>query len=101
MKEVLCVVFDGFETLDLFGPVEILGRMTDKLKCGFYSRNGGVVESSHGVQVVTKPFSEAPLSEYVLFIPGGAGTRELVGDAAFVDSLAKFARGAEYILTVI
>ncbi|HNX59464.1 MAG TPA: DJ-1/PfpI family protein [Spirochaetota bacterium] len=100
MKEVLCVVFDQFETLDLFGPVEIFGRMTDSFRCVFYSRNGGIVESSHGVPVVTKPFSDAPSSGYVLLIPGGAGTRALVGDAAFVDELARLARGAEYVLTV-
>ena len=100
MKEILCVVFDQFETLDLFGPVEIFGRMTDSFRCVFYSRNGGIVESSHGVSVVTKPFSDAPSSGYVLFIPGGAGTRSLVGDTAFIDELAKLTRGAEYVLTV-
>ncbi len=100
MKEILCVVFDQFETLDLFGPVEMFGRMTDTFRCAFYSHNGGVVESSHGVPIVTKAFSEAPSSGHVLLIPGGAGTRTLVGDAAFVDELTHLARGAEYVLTV-
>ncbi len=100
MREMVCVVFDNFETLDLFGPVEILGRMADSFICRFYSRSGGVVKSSQGVPVVTHSFADIPSNGYVLLVPGGLGTRDLVGDAEYIRALKSIAEGAEYVLTV-
>ncbi|STZ04842.1 Uncharacterised protein [Moraxella osloensis] len=38
MKKVItCLIFDDFETLDLFGVVEVFGRLPDIYHCQFVS----------------------------------------------------------------
>ena len=71
------ILFDGFETLDAFGPVEVIGHLKDLYKLGFYSLNGGVIESIHTVKVHTLPFADIDTAG-ILFIPGGVGVRKLV-----------------------
>lgn len=100
MREVASVLFNDFETLDVFGPIEILGRLKDHFDVRFYSQSGGVVTSSQNVPVLTRPFSELLSSDYILFIPGGIGTRELVRDGTFINQLKEFSGRAEFVLTV-
>lgn len=100
MLKVITVLFDNFETLDVFGPIEVLGRFPSQLDPGFYSLNGGVVTSAHKVPVVTEPFPKNMEEEYILFIPGGIGTRELVKQEKFIKALAALAKNAKFVLTV-
>jgi transcriptional regulator GlxA family with amidase domain len=100
VKEIAVLLFDNFETLDAFGPVEVLGRMKEHFTVRLHSSAGGIVTSSQGVPVQTEPLPEGGLSPGVLLIPGGIGTRELVKDGAFIDSLKGLAERAEYVLTV-
>ena len=99
MKKYNVILFDEFETLDVFGPVEVIGTVEeDKYEIGFFSENGGIVTSVHNVQCVTKTFDEI-LNSYVLFIPGG-GTSYLTKDELFLGKLKKLADDAEYVHTV-
>jgi putative intracellular protease/amidase len=100
MKDIATVLFNDFETLDVFGPVEVLGRLKDNFTVHFFSENGGIITSSQNVPIVTRPFSEFNSSNYILLIPGGVGTRELVNNKVFLDRLKSLASGADYILTV-
>ncbi|MFA9380300.1 MAG: iron chelate uptake ABC transporter family permease subunit, partial [Acetanaerobacterium sp.] len=56
--DVNVLLFDGFETLDAFGPVEILGEV-EAFDLHFFSPKGGVAKSAHGVKVFTQPLGEA------------------------------------------
>ena len=56
--KVAVLLFDNFETLDAFGPVEILGRLTDDYQVSFYSLSGGLIENKHGVSVLTRNFED-------------------------------------------
>jgi transcriptional regulator GlxA family with amidase domain len=100
MREISAILFNDFETLDVFGPIEIFGRLTEHFHPQFYSQNGGIITSSQNVQVVTKPMSEINSDNYILFIPGGIGTRELIKDKSFINNLKLLSQKAEYILTV-
>ena len=40
---VAVLLFEDFETLDVFGPVEIFGRLKDHYKVSFFSESGGTV----------------------------------------------------------
>ena len=100
MRTIVTILFDDFETLDVFGPIEVLGRLPQHFKLEFYSVNGGIVTSSHRVQVVTKTFSELQTEAYILLIPGGVGIRGLVHNVDFINKLAELAKKAEFILTV-
>ncbi len=93
------ILFDGFETLDAFGPVEFAGKLSDIYRLGYFSSGGGTVISSHGVSVNTLPFSEIDAGG-VMLIPGGIGTRRLVNDGAFIARIKTLAERAEYVLSV-
>ena len=93
------ILFDDFETLDAFGPVEIIGKMPKTYALGYFSVNGGAVLSSQQVSVNTFPFSEIDTAG-VLLIPGGMGTRKLVDNADFIAQIRALSQKASYVLTV-
>nr|AHF24858.1 intracellular protease/amidase related enzyme,ThiJ family [uncultured bacterium Contig1491] len=96
--DVTAILFDGFETLDIFGPVEMLGA-SGKFQVKFYSTDGGIVRSYQSVPVLTEPLDTAPAPE-VLIVPGGMGVYEMLEDEAFIARLAQLADQAQYVLSV-
>jgi transcriptional regulator GlxA family with amidase domain len=100
MRTVAVILFNDFEILDAFGPIEVLGRLTSDFDPEFYSLDGGLVTSAQKVQVQTRPFSDLHSESYVLLIPGGIGVRSLINDILYVRRIAELSKKAEYILTV-
>ncbi len=100
MLTITTILFENFETLDVFGPIEVFGRFTDHFTPEFYSVTGGVVMSAQRVPVVTKLLEDVPRKDYILFIPGGTGTRNLIRDIGFVGKLADLSDNASYVVTV-
>lgn len=96
--KVTVLVFEGFETLDVFGPVEMLGA-SGEFEVRFYSMAGGVVKSYQGVPLETLPVESAGRPE-VLLVPGGMGVYAMLEDEAFVALLASLSEQAEYVLSV-
>ena len=92
------LMFDQFETLDLFGPVEIFAR-TPGASLHYVSMNGGMVTSAQGTTIVTSKAETLP-AESVLLVPGGQGTRRLVTDRLFLARLRELCGSVEYILSV-
>lgn len=92
------LLFPDFESLDVFGPVEVLGHMQDA-SLHFVSVSGGIVRGRQNGRIVTEPLGEADQTG-ILLIPGGQGTRSLVKDAAFIKKLASASDTARYVLTV-
>ncbi|GHV37010.1 dimethyladenosine transferase [Synergistales bacterium] len=92
------LLFEDFETLDALGPVEIIGK-SDLYSLRLYSPSGGVCHSKQGISIETEPWIHMEL-DGVLLIPGGQGTRTLVGDSCFIAALREHAVAAQYILTV-
>lgn len=93
-------LFDNFETLDVFGPVEIFGCMPEAFKLNFISLRGGTVISSQNVRVETALYRSEENIDRILLVPGGIGTREKVYDNAFIHFVEGAARQAKYILSV-
>lgn len=91
-------LFDGFETLDAFGPIEILGKV-DEYQLHYYSINGGIIVSAQNTAIITENIKEAT-KDGVLVIPGGRGTRTLVNDQLFLDMLKEIAEQSSYCLSV-
>ncbi|MRR18237.1 MAG: DJ-1/PfpI family protein [Deltaproteobacteria bacterium] len=100
MKDVVVILFKDFETLDVFGPVEILGRLKDDFTLRFVSQTGGVTTSTQNVPIVAEPLSEMSGSGHVLLIPGGMGVANLIRDEHFLTDLKFLAQRASFILTV-
>ncbi len=93
------LLFDGFETLDAFGPAEIIGKLATMYSLKYFSCNGGIVTGSQNIQVLTRPFHEINAGGIVL-IPGGMGTRKHIDDAGFIHKLTAAADAAAFVLTV-
>lgn len=96
--DVNMLLFPDFETLDAFGPVEVLGHISE-YTLHYCSMAGGTVRSRQNVRIVTEPIEQVDESG-ILLIPGGQGTRALVHDEAFIDRLNKLATNAAYCMTV-
>jgi putative intracellular protease/amidase len=94
------LLFEDFETLDVFGPVEILGRLTDLYKIHFYSLPGGLINNKHGVAVQTEKLEEINMGTGIFLIPGGSGTRIEVSNMPLIDAIRQIAVLSKYVLTV-
>ena len=99
MMDFNVILFDDFETLDAFGPVEVIGRLPEYYRLRYYSLNGGIVKSSQQIQINTLPLTEINPSG-ILLIPGGMGTRVFVNDKDFVEQIKSLSEKASYVLTV-
>lgn len=44
--DINILLFDNFETLDIFGPIEILGKI-EEYNIKYYSINGGIITNAH------------------------------------------------------
>lgn len=98
MVDVNILLFPEFETLDAFGPVEVLGCVPE-YHLHYVSITGVTIISKQGIHVLTENIKETD-SSGVLLIPGGQGTRPLVMEPAFIESLKNIVIQSEYCLTV-
>ena len=93
-----CILFNGFETLDLFGPVQVFGRC-DECCVKYFSMDGKIIKSYQNVQIVTETVKNIEKND-VLLLPGGLGTRNLVNDACFIEDLKSLIEKTSWCLTV-
>src|SRR5476651_2350472 len=98
--KVAVLLFEDFETLDVFGPVEILGRLKDHYQLSFYSLPGGLVKNSHGVSVATEKLENIPEETGIFLIPGGYGTRIEVENNVLIDFIRQVSQQSKYVFTV-
>lgn len=98
-KTIGIVLFPGFETLDVFGPVEMWARLPD-YQVVMVSQHGGPVKSGQGIDTVAAySFDTAPQFD-ILMIPGGGGTRTEVNNPAMLAFLRKQDRGTAWTTSV-
>jgi transcriptional regulator GlxA family with amidase domain len=93
------ILFENFETLDVFGPVEVIGKLDQHYEIEFYSEDGGTVRSSQNARVQSIPLANIEEGGIVL-IPGGFGTRKEVDNGAFIEALRRIANDSQFVLTV-
>ncbi|WP_413743763.1 DJ-1/PfpI family protein [Synechococcus sp. MIT S9451] len=94
------VLFEDFELLDVFGPLEMFGMAADHFEIRLISEHGGVVASRQGPKSVSDDsFESAPAIDVVL-VPGGIGTRREVDNPVLLDWLQQRAQQAELVTSV-
>jgi putative intracellular protease/amidase len=98
--KVGAVLFPGFELLDIYGPLEMLGLLGDKVSITMVAEKSGAITSSAG----PKGMADSSLHEAehldLLLIPGGIGTRVLIDDQRFLELLGKSARSSTIVATI-
>lgn len=98
-KQIAVILFDGFELLDVFGPVELL-QFVPRYHLEFYAPSPGKVSSSQGIEVIA-PRSLADLkSADLLLVPGGKGTRALVNNQDFIERLHLLGKNSATVASV-
>ena len=99
-RRVSVVLFEGFELLDVFGPVELFRLDPSLFDVELIAPEAGPVRSSQGAEVVaTSGYADAATPDIVL-VPGGQGTRPLAVDADFLAWLATWAADARLVTSV-
>lgn len=99
-RRISVVLFDGFELLDVFGPVELFSMEPERITIEFIGPRAGSVRSAQGAAVVAPVgYAQAGTPDIVL-VPGGGGTRPLAGDRAFLEWLDAWAGSADLVASV-
>lgn len=100
MKTLAALVFPGFETLDYFGPMEMLGGLGKETQIITVAQNMDPVASVHGQKIVPDR-AIADGSDYdLLFVPGGETALDAARDDALLQWLRATSGQAERVMTV-
>ena len=100
MRSIAAVIFQGFELLDLFGPLEMFGMMRDDFSISMVAQQCDPVPSQQGpTSVVDRTIDEGADFD-ILLVPGGPGTRREFDNSVLTDWLAQASNGAELVLSV-
>jgi putative intracellular protease/amidase len=97
---IAVLLFDDFETLDVFGPVEIFGRLTDLYAIKFYSLAGGIITNKHGIQILSDSIQKLQSDVEIFIVPGGQGTRAEVDNQLLIEQIKNIAEFSNYVFTV-
>lgn len=96
--DINILLYDDFEALDVFGPVEILSKV-EEYELHYYSLTGGAVKSAQNSIVMADNIDKADKGG-ILMVPGGLGIREMLSNPSFISMLKETAREACFCLTV-
>ncbi|GMG82215.1 DJ-1/PfpI family protein [Paralimibaculum aggregatum] len=100
MRRIGALVFEGFELLDLFGPLEMFGIHDEDFAPVIIAEGAGPVASAQGPRVAVDARLDAPPPFEILLVPGGRGVRREVGNARLTGWVAEAAKRAEMVLSV-
>lgn len=100
MKTLAALVFPGFETLDYFGPIEMLGGYGNETEIITVAKGSDPVPSCHGQRIVIdKTISEK--NDYdLLFVPGGDSALIAGEDEELVRWIREASANAERVMGV-
>jgi transcriptional regulator GlxA family with amidase domain len=94
------VLFEDFELLDVFGPLEMFGLLPEQFEIFLIAENGDIVASSQGPKsLVDYRFENCPAFN-ILLVPGGRGTRREVDNPVLLEWLRSQAQTAQYVTSV-
>lgn len=100
MRTIGALIFEGFELLDVFGPMEMFGKLQDDFSLELVAETAGPVQSAQTLKAVASQTIEDAGPYDILFVPGGIGTRREVGNDALLSWIAKKSASAEFTLSV-
>ncbi len=100
MRTLAALVFPGFETLDYFGPIEMLGGPAQGIQIITVAKGHDPVPSVHGQRIVIdKTISEK--NDYdLLFIPGGDSALDAAKDEELMQWIREASANAERVMAV-
>lgn len=100
MKTLAALVFPGFETLDYFGPIEMLGGYGEQFKIITVAKTKDPVPSVHGQRIVIDKAISEKHDYDALLIPGGDTALIAAKDPALMDWIRTTSANAERVMAV-
>ena len=98
--QVGAVLFEGFELLDFFGPLEMFSLLEGEARITVLAERAGAVKSVGGPSAVAEATLGGAGGFDVLLIPGGIGTRRELNNPKFLTELARLAEASKIVATV-
>jgi len=100
MKTIAAFVFPGFETLDYFGPIEMLGGFAGQSKIITVAQTLDPVASVHGQRIVPDATLDQKDDYDLILIPGGDAALNLLQDQPLLDWINRASTNAEKVMAV-
>lgn len=94
------VLFEGFELLDSYGPLEMFGLLEAAARITIVAEKAGAVRSSYGPCGMAEATMAGSGGFDVLLIPGGIGTRKEIANPPFMAELKRLAEASRLVATV-
>lgn len=98
-RHLAVILFDGFELLDTFGPIELFSAIPD-VKIELVAQRSGPVRSAQGVEVIAKLEYGELNDPDIILVPGGMGTRTLAHDKSFLSWLTDIGNRSKVVASV-
>lgn len=100
MRTLAALVFPGFQTLDYFGPMEMLGDPTYEIDVITVAAGADPVPSRHGQRIVPDIIMSERTEYDLLFIPGGDSALEECVAPDFLQWIRDVSANAERVMAV-
>jgi transcriptional regulator GlxA family with amidase domain len=94
------ILYNGFELLDLYGPLEMFGNLKPEIEIITVAEKAGPVPSFQGPQTVAEyDYQNCPPLDLIL-VPGGFGTIKELGNQAIMSFLKERVPPAKVTMSV-
>jgi transcriptional regulator GlxA family with amidase domain len=100
MRKMAALVFPEFQTLDYFGPIEMLGGFRNDIEITTVSKDAGPVVSRHGQRIVVDRLISEGSKYDLLFIPGGDSALIAAKDKELMQWIVDVSLNAERVMAV-
>lgn len=100
MRDLAALVFPGFQTLDFFGPIEILGGFRDEIVVTTVAKTLEPVVSRHNQRILPDRTLSESRDYDLLFVPGGDSALDLVKDEETMQWIRDVSARAERVMAV-
>ena len=101
MRTLAALVFPGFQTLDYFGPIEMLGDPEYEIEIITVAKSLNPVPSRHGQRIVADKLLSEKNDYDLLFIPGGDAALVEAEDEALKQWIRDASTNAERVLACL
>ncbi len=100
MRTLAAFVFPGFETLDYFGPIEMLGGLSEEIEVVTVAKASEPVPSVHGQKIVIDNQLSDKDDYDLILIPGGDSALVECVDDETLEWISRASANAERVMAV-
>lgn len=100
MISMAVFVFPGIQTLDLFGPIELIGGFRDKISLTMVAQSLDLVPTRHGQRILPDKTIGDGTDYDMLLVPGGDSALDVPKDEEAMKWLRTTSESCDYVMTV-